>query len=276
MNVVKINTNYFINKDIEYVLNYYKIGKKAIYNIMQNRRLLVNNNPVTLSHIIKKDDDVVFIDEEMIIIPYKQKIEVIYENEYIIIVNKPTNILVHSDGNTYETLQNAVSNYLYENKKPIFCQAVHRLDYETTGLVVFAKNSLALSFLSYAFENKMVHKEYICLVKGKVNPPKGSIEKPIGKDRHSNKQIIYTNGKLAKTLYETISYKQGISKLKINIIGGRKHQIRVHLYSIGHPIIGDKIYANDMDEQLKLHARRISFIDPQTCEKIEIETKETF
>lgn len=276
MNVVKINTNYFINKDIEYVLNHYKMGKKTIYNIMQNRRLLVNNNPVALSYIIKKDDDVAFIDEEMNIIPYNQKIEIIYENEYIIIVNKPANILVHSDGNTYKTLQNAVSNYLFENKKPIFCQAVHRLDYETTGLIVFAKNSLALAFLSYAFENKMIHKEYICLVKEKVNPPQGSIAKPIGKDRHSNKQIVCKSGKPAQTIYDTISYKKGISKLKINIMGGRKHQIRVHLYSIGHPIIGDKIYANDMKEQLKLHARMISFIDPQTCKQIKIVKEEAF
>lgn len=276
MNTIQINSNLFINNNIECVLNYYKQGKATIHKTILNKKILVNNQPVQLSYVIKENDEITFLDEEIKIIPYKRNIEILFENDYIIVVNKPANILVHPDGNTNETLQNAVAYYLIKNKKPVFCQAVHRLDYETTGIIIFAKNNLALSFLSYAFENKMIKKEYACLINGKMNPLNGIIDKPIGKDRHSNKQVVCKTGKPAKTIYETIWFKAGISKLKIQIIGGRKHQIRIHFQSAGHPIIGDKIYANDNDEQLKLHACKLMFLDPQTYKEITIESKENF
>ncbi|MCI5938369.1 MAG: RluA family pseudouridine synthase [Acholeplasmataceae bacterium] len=276
MGKVKINSKFFANKSIEDMLQTYKIGKNNIKHFASNGRISVNHSLVDLSYIINQDDNVILEDIEMNIVPFQMSIEILYEDEYIIAINKPANILVHTDGNTNETLQNAVYNYLIKHKKNKFCQTVHRLDYETTGIVLFAKNSLSLAYLAYAFENREVKKEYVALINGVLNPCEGIINKPLGKDRHSNLQIVYAKGKSAITKYKTIWYKNGISKISINIIGGRKHQIRVHLNSVGHPIIGDKLYSLDMHNGLKLHASKICFINPETMTMQKIQSKENF
>lgn len=276
MGRVTINSKLFVNKSIEDVLKIYRMSSKSINYFANNDRISVNQSLVGLSYIINQNDKIILEDIEINILPYQMPLEILYEDEYVIAVNKPANILVHADGNTTETLQNAVYNYLIKNKKNKFCQALHRLDYETTGIVLFAKNSLSLAYLSYAFENREIKKEYVALINGALNPRNGVINKPIGKDRHSNLQIINKKGKEAITKYKTQWYRNGKSKLNINIIGGRKHQIRVHLNSVGHPIIGDKLYSLDMDNDLKLHASQISFINPETMTNLIIKSQEKF
>lgn len=276
MNDVNIASINFVNYNIVEMLNAYKLSSKVIKSILDQGKIKVNGINVSGSYAIQKEDTIVFSDKEIDMIPYNFKVDILFQNDYLIAVNKPRNILVHSDGNTYETLQNAVYNYLLKTKHIKFCQAVHRLDYETTGIVIFAKNSLALSFLSFEFERQLIKKEYAALINGKINPSNGEINKPISKDRHSLKQVVTKSGKKAKTVYKTIYYKDNISKLKILIIGGRKHQIRVHLSSVGHPIIGDKIYSQDLENSLKLHACHIELIDPQTFKTLKIDSKEEF
>ena len=273
---VSVNSQVFEGQKIEDVFLYYKVSKKVVNSLFSNKRIFINDIYANKDEIINGNESVYFVDDEINLIPYNFKINILFENNYILIVNKPANILIHSDGTTYETLQNAVYNYLIKTKQNKFCQAVHRLDYETTGIVIFAKNSLALSYLSYKFEHGEIFKQYVCLVRGKINPKEGTINLPISKDRHSNKQIVYKKGKPAITYYKTTNYNNGISKLSIKIINGRKHQIRVHLSSIGYAIIGDKVYANDNSTSLKLHCKKVEFVEPENLKNICIECNETF
>lgn len=122
MGKVKINSKFFANKSIEDMLQTYKIGKNNIKHFASNGRISVNHSLVDLSYIINQDDNVILEDIEMNIVPFQMSIEILYEDEYIIAINKPANILVHTDGNTNETLQNAVYNYLIKHKKINFAK----------------------------------------------------------------------------------------------------------------------------------------------------------
>ena len=190
---------------------------------------------------------------------YKKNIEILYEDSFIIVVNKPTNILVHSDGLSKETMTNAVNWYFMKKKELCCAYPIHRLDYETTGILIFAKNRLALSYLSVAIESHEVKKEYVCLCRGSFNKLEGEINSSIGKDRHSNKQIVSKTGKPANSKYKVI--KNGkISKVKVQIDHGRKHQIRLQCSNKGFPILNDSLYGskiskqkNDLEQKLYLH-----------------------
>ena len=254
----------------------FKVNKTYINHLINIRKLFLNNVAVKNSNVKIYEGDIIrailIVDD---IQPYKFKLKVVYEDEWIIVINKPVNILVHSDGKTHETLTNAVNYHLY--KKGEICSAypIHRLDYETTGLVIFAKNKFALAYLSVAIEKHEMKKEYICLCKGVFSKSRGSISFPIGKDRHSGKQIACSSGKEAKSHYEVI-INDAISKVKVTIEHGRRHQIRVHLAHIKHPIIGDMLYGNDQTAGLKLHFKRVVFFHPYTRKEMSIECKEDF
>ena len=259
----------------DYLLSY-KVNKSFVNHLLNLKKIKLNG-----SNIIDKNYDIVEGDiielniEIEEIEPYAFDIKVIYEDSHIIIVDKPANILVHSDGNTNNTLTNAVKHYL--NKKNEICNAypIHRLDYETTGIVIFAKNKLMLSYLSVSIENHELLKKYICLCQNPFSSKQGVINSPIAKDRHSNKQIVVKTGKEAESIYKVI--KNGkISKVEVQIKHGRKHQIRVHMASVGHPIVGDKMYGNNQKESLKLHFWYVEFIHPYTKEKMIVKCKEKF
>lgn len=259
----------------DYLLSY-KVNKSFVNHLLNLKKIKLNG-----SNIIDKNYDIIEGDiielniEIEEIEPYAFDIKVIYEDSHIIIVDKPANILVHSDGNTNNTLTNAVKHYL--NKKNEICNAypIHRLDYETTGIVIFAKNKLMLSYLSVSIEKHELLKKYICLCQNPFSSKQGVINSPIAKDRHSNKQIVVKTGKEAESIYKVI--KNGkISKVEVQIKHGRKHQIRVHMASIGHPIVGDKIYGNNQKESLKLHFWYVEFIHPYTKEKMIVKCKEKF
>jgi 23S rRNA pseudouridine1911/1915/1917 synthase len=182
---------------------------------------------------------------------------------------------VHPDGNTSKTLMNAVHNYLSKKVENTFAYPVHRIDFDTTGIVVFAKDPLTLSFLSTEIENHNLIKKYVCLCYNRFPSLSGKIEKNISKDRHSNKQIISKNGKEAISYYKVLE-NGSVSKVEVTIIHGRTHQIRVHMQSINHPLLGDKIYGKDDGYDLKLHFKNISFFHPFKGEKIFIECEEQF
>ncbi len=275
MNSIKITI--IENGLVSDVLKRYYISQKKIAKLIKDKKVFVSGRTICQDENVNTGDVMEIANDVVNIIPYKKKIKILYENDFVIVVNKPIGILVHSDGNTYETLQNAVFNYLLSTKKIRFCQAIHRLDYDTSGIVVFAKNFLALSFLSHEVENDNIYKKYICLTQGKFSNKKGIIDSKISKDRHSSKQVVNKNGKMALTQYSVVDCANNISKVEVVIKHGRRHQIRVHLASIGHPIIGDRIYGDETNEQrLMLHFKEINFTDPTDFKQINIQCNEDF
>lgn len=263
------------NSNLISYLQSFHLSMTYINNLFNNKKIYVNEKLAMKEQIIYYNDIIIINLPMENIYLYKYNINIIYEDDFIIVVNKPCNILVHSDGVNSNTLTNAVNYYLNNVKNEKGCAyPIHRLDYETTGIVIFAKNKLSLSFLSVEIENHQLEKEYICLCHNSFSNSKGIINKNIGKDRHSNKQIVVKTGKVAYTAYEVI--KNGkISKVKVIIKHGRKHQIRVHMSYINHPIVGDKLYGYG-EEQLKLHFKKVTFTHPYTREKMTIHCREDF
>ena len=272
---LKINKSYNNSTLYEYLLSY-RVNGKFINNLINQGKVVLNGQVIKRNNTLLKENDIVCL-SLMIenIKPYNTKIKILYEDEWVIAVNKPQGILVHSDGCTSETLMNAVYYYLFQTKQTSCAYPIHRIDYDTTGIVIFAKNKLALSFLSVAIEKHEIEKEYVCLCEGLFEKKEGVIDYPIGKDRHSNKQIVVMSGKEAKTYYKVVEQGKE-SKIRVKIVHGRKHQIRVHMAYIKHPIVGDKIYGHPSDKTLKLHFCHVRFIHPYTKEVMNIFCKEDF
>ena len=270
---IKINT-YFDQMSIRELLASFYLAKSKIYLLREH--ILLNEKKASLDDHLKLDDNVL-VDFTSLkaesIEPYDGVIDVIYEDQDLLIIDKQAHILVHTDGQTIDTLTNRIA-YHYKTY-PNQILPVHRLDYDTSGLLVFAKHPLAHSFLSYQFENRFVKKTYLAYVEGVIKEAEGEIDKPIGKDRHDNKQRVTKDGKPSKTLYKVLDRHNDRTFLKVHIIGGRKHQIRVHLASIGHPVVGDKLYGHQLKTEngLKLHFKHIKFIHPVTRQSFEIETE---
>ncbi len=273
--VFKVSNDYNKRSLMEYFFRF-KINKTYINQLINSKKIFINDTVVKNGSVeIVKNDIIKVIVPVEDIQPYKYDVSVIYEDDWIMVVKKPARMLVHSDGLTNETLTSAVSYYFLKKKEVCSAYPIHRLDYETTGIVIFAKNKFSLAYLSVAIENHELEKEYVCLCSGKFSKVKGVIALPIGKDRHSNKQIVVSTGKEAKSRYEVIKNGEK-SKVKVVIDHGRKHQIRVHLSHINHPIVGDKLYSRDAEGDLMLHFRRVAFIHPYTQKRVEFICEEEF
>ena len=233
------------DKEIKTFLETFYLSKAKIHQLFQNKCVYRNQKNLYQLDKIKKGD-VIDIDfsclDQQPIIPFMGPIEILYEDQDMMILNKPKSLLVHTDGNTIDTLTNRVA--YHKKDYPYQILPVHRLDYETSGLLIFAKHPLAHAFLSHQFEERQVEKKYIALVEGVVSKDKDVIDLPIARDRHSEKQRVSKDGKRATSIYRVIKRFNSETLCEVMIIGGRKHQIRVHMASIGHPVVGDKLYGH--------------------------------
>ncbi len=221
-------------------------------------------------------------------------LEIMYQDEYLLAVNKPAGIIVHADGTNEPSLTDVVCEKLraLEGSREVDLsqvQALNRLDKETTGIVLFSLKKETQPQFDQLIASKELSKEYLAAVKGAFEPNKLLIDKAIGKDRHNaQKMRISDTGKPSQTearLVKTILTTQGQthSLLLVNLLTGRKHQIRVHLSSLGFPLIGDTLYGGvsslqrgakkkHKQQPLMLHAYRVEFIHPVTGVKIVIKT----
>jgi 23S rRNA pseudouridine1911/1915/1917 synthase len=258
-------------------LSTFHLSKSKIYNFELHKSALLNHTYKGLDACLQTKD-VLSLDfigfHANPIIPFEGDIKVIYEDDDILILNKQAFILVHTDGNTNDTLTNRIA-FHYETDYPIL--PVHRIDFETSGLLVFAKHPLSHAFLSRLFEQRKVEKTYLAYVNGVVEKDEGWIKEPIGKDRHKNRQRVTKDGQDAQTYYKVIKRFKNQSLLEVNIIGGRKHQIRVHLAYINHPVINDELYGVKKNEGqgLKLHFKHVKFIHPRSRALFEIDTNQS-
>lgn len=219
-------------------------SKKYQHLLIQNKWILIDEKPC------KREDKLEGEILSIVIYPENHNYEkvkftpdVVYEDEIILVVNKPKGVLVHSDGNEEVTITDWVKSY-YIDTPWIDAQPIHRLDKETTGLVMFSKSEIFQPLLDKLMSDNQIRRSYMAFVKGKI--PEGkqyTIDKPIGKDRHnSKKRVIATVGQPALTKAKSLGNYNGVSVLRCTLDTGRTHQIRVHLASLGYPIINDELY----------------------------------
>jgi len=223
-----------------------------------NNQVLVNNKPTSTNYILSENDvlTITIIEHgNPKTIPTKMDLNIVYEDDDLIIINKDANTPVHTSSyNQTTTLQNGIK-YLYPD---MVFHCSNRLDTDTTGLILLAKNQLVSALLA----TTIIDKEYQALVLGKTTS--GTINKPILKIDGQLERVIDDKGKEAITHYETINNYDGFSLIKLKLETGRTHQIRVHMASISHPLLGDRLYNKDRNSfpRCALHVTHMSFIHP--------------
>ncbi len=245
----------------DYLKKEKNLSRRLINKLKTTDGILVNNSVSWTNKIIYENDviEIVFPDNSPSnIIAHKDKdVEIIYEDENLFILNKPFDMPPHpSRGHPVGTLGNFVEWYYKENNIKTNVRILGRLDKNTSGVTVVCKNQYAQNILS----KNEAKKEYIAIVEGIIEEKKGIIDLPIERSADGIKREVRSDGKRAVTEYEVIGEKNGFSMVKINLITGRTHQIRVHFSHIGHPLIGDELYGGNMIfPRQALHCNRIIF-----------------
>jgi len=262
------------------------ISREKIKGMIKEGKILLNSRIIEPSYILKKNDvieikeQVEEIEKELevhnLIKPEKKEIDIIYEDEDIVVVNKPAGILTHPT--PYIKSGTLINFLLYHTKlsnigAPYRPGVVHRLDKETSGVIVFAKNDISYWSLIEQFKNKIVKKEYFAIVEGKFPYEKKTVEFRISPDRDNptKMKVHFLKGKDALTEIYVEKYLNNYTLLKIKPITGRTHQIRLTLSYLGYPVTGDEKYGkkNDLINRTALHSYKISFIHPVSKNNVE-------
>ncbi len=266
----------------DYLTQHY-ISKTALTDIKANGAILVNGQAATVRYVLHAGDHIT--------VQYPPETEndqmkgcamplaIIYEDENILVVNKPAGIsTIPSKLHPNDTLANGIVHYYEQTGHAGAVHFVTRLDLDTSGLVLLAKHRHVHYLFSLAQQEQAITKEYAALAEGIVTPPEGRIDKPIGRtDTSSIRREILPDGQPAITLYQTVQTIQteqhSFSLLHLRLLTGRTHQIRVHLHSIGHPLLGDELYDGDcrLIQRQALHCRSLRFHHPITGEYLTLE-----
>ncbi len=240
----------------------------------------INGSTVTMRATLNNGDilSVTFpYEESENIPPIEIPLDIVYEDEYLLAVNKPKNMPVHpSRGNTLPTLANAVMAYI---NTPFVFRAVNRLDRDTSGIVLIAKDPLTAALMCRAIKSGGLTKKYVGLVTGVPSEKEGLINAPIERENEGSiKRIVRIDGKQSLTKYKVISVTEDSNTIcELEPITGRTHQIRVHMAHIGHPLVNDFLYGKKTcDGTYKLHCSSIEFIHPYTKLPIVIKANYTF
>lgn len=265
---------------------YEDISRVAIQRLIETGKILVNGKKVKASYKVQVNDKITMEEEKAVEVELKAQdipVEIIYEDRDIIVVNKPKGMVVHpANGNPDGTLVNAIMAICKDSLSGIGGEVrpgiVHRLDKETSGILIVAKNDKAHINLSQQIKEHKVKKTYIALVKGIVKENNATINMPIGRSEKDRKKMAVTKkGKEAITHFKVLKRYDKYTLLEINIETGRTHQIRVHLSQIGYPIVGDEVYSKGKNEwNIKgqcLHAKSLDFKHPITNEDMHLEAK---
>ncbi len=262
------------------------LSRSRIQKLVEAGLVQINRLPCTDKNYRLGAGDLVEVTipppEKASVEPEKINLDIIYEDKDLLVVNKPRGMVVHpAPGHFTGTLVNALLNHCGDLSgiggvmRP---GIVHRLDKDTSGLLVVAKNDFAHQILSGQLKTRELNREYLALVSGRVKPLIGRIEAPVARHpRHRKKMAVMAGGRKAVTRYRVLKYHGRYSLLQLNLETGRTHQIRVHLAYLGYPVVGDLTYAKGtwsdlpagLTEPHALHARRIKFIHPRTGEALE-------
>lgn len=205
--------------------------------------------------------------------PVPMDLDIVYEDEDILVINKPADTPIHPSLHNYEnTLANGVAHYFAKQNEAYVFRCMNRLDRDTTGLTILSKHMLSASILSKDIANRRVHRTYLAIVKGELSG-EGTIDAPIGREDGSviTRCIDYENGERAITHYKSLAIQNGLTLLSLRLETGRTHQIRVHMKHFGYPLIGDYLYHPDMSQisRQALHSYRLEFVHPITKKAME-------
>ena len=277
MNIISDKENIRIDKYLS-ELDSIDLTRAKIQKLIKTGNITVNDKEVKESYKINLEDNIEInvVKEETKLEGEDIKLDVVYEDDDILVINKPSGMVVHpAPGNKEHTLVNALINYSKLSKRngEFRPGIVHRIDKDTSGLLIIAKNDKAHLFLENELKEHNIVRTYIALVNGVINHDTGKIDAPIGRSTSDRKKMEVTskNSKEAVTNFKVLERFKNVTLLELKLETGRTHQIRVHLKYIGHPVCNDPVYSNNKNidnyGQL-LHAREITFIHPTTKEKM--------
>ena len=261
---------------IKYKLN---LSSRFIKKLKYNNRILCNSSPVHVNYIVKDGDIIdVLIDlqeEETDIVPEDLPISIIFEDDALIAMNKKPGIVVHpTSGHRSGTIANALAYHFKNRGEKRKIRPVSRLDKDTTGIIIFAKNQFVQEQLIQQMSLKTFTKEYIGIVSGIVTNKTGTIDLPIDRKPGSiMERHISSTGQRAVTHYEVVEYLNDATCLRFFLETGRTHQIRVHCQAVGHPLVGDTLYSDrpsDLIDRQALHSSCVSFVHPVTKTGIQL------
>ena len=269
-----------------YIASKYDISRTMVQKLIEEGNVLVNEKEKKISYKVQIGDNIkinIPKPQETNIKPENIPIEIVYEDNDIIVVNKPKGMVVHpANGNPDGTLVNAIMAICKGSLSGIGGEIrpgiVHRLDKDTSGLLIIAKNDRAHINMSNQIKNREVKKIYIALVRGNVNEEEATINMPIGRRTKDRKKMaVRKDGKEAITHFKVLKRYSKYTLLEVKIDTGRTHQIRVHMSEIGHPIIGDMVYSNGKNEfsvsGQMLHAKSLYFKHPITGKNIHLDAE---
>ena len=261
------------------------LTRSAAAGLIENGAVLVNGEAKPKNYKLRSGD-VIDIEipepKELDAVPQDIPIEIVYEDESLLVVNKPKGMVVHpAAGNPDGTLVNALlfhcKGRLSSINGVIRPGIVHRIDKNTSGLLIVAKTDDAHNFLAAQIKEHSFTREYEAIVVGRFKEPSGTIDAPIGRSKYDRKKMCVTeqNSRHAVTHYETVAELENCSHMRFRLETGRTHQIRVHCAYMGHPVYGDDVYGKavkGVDGQC-LHAKKIGFIHPETHEYMEFDSE---
>ena len=260
------------------------LTRSKIQNLIKNGNILVNGKTIKNSYKLEENDkiDINYVTESLDIKGEDIPLNIVYEDEDILVINKPSGMVVHpSVGNTKGTLVNALINYskLSSINGEFRPGIVHRIDKDTSGLLLVAKNDKAHLFLEEELKSHNINRTYVALVHGVIKHDTGEIDAPIGRDENDRKKMAVTskNSKSAVTHFKVLNRFKNTTLVECKLETGRTHQIRVHMKYINHTIVNDPVYSRDKNIDnfgQMLHAKSISFIHPRTKEKMSFTVEE--
>ena len=250
--------------------------KKQVHTMRMEKKVKVNNEEANWTKKLKKNDIIqihFFSDKEFPVQPTYFHLSVLYEDDHLIVVNKPSHMDTHPNTlNENDTLLNAVAYHLQTNGEYREIKHIHRLDRDTTGAVLFAKHPFIGAILDHMLEKREIKRTYLAIVHGILKNKNGTIHEPIGRDRHHpTRRRVSPTGQNAITHYHVLKAdsKKNLSIVKCSLDTGRTHQIRVHFSHIGHPLAGDILYGGKpIFPRQALHAVKLEFTHPFTKETI--------